>query len=197
MTRPQVKLGTSAVPTKSTWVQTERKAHEAWASLIARKPRSAQLLHHLVARMGHQNAVVVSQKTLAKIMACSLRTTQYAIAALVEENWMSVVKLNGPGTVSAYVVNDRVAWGQSRHEMAALSTFSATVIADIEDQDQATLDGPPLRRIPMLFQGEHQLPHGPGEAPPSMPSLPGMEPDLPARDPRTIDLLTGKADAEG
>ena len=101
VTRPQVKLGASAVPTKSTWVQTERKAHEAWASLIARKPRSAQLLHHLVARMGHQNAVVVSQKTLAKIMGCSLRTTQYAIAALVEESWMSVVKLNGPGTVSA------------------------------------------------------------------------------------------------
>lgn len=137
------------------------------------------LMHHLVAHMGHLNAVVVSQKTLAKLMGCSLRTVQYAIADLVAERWIQVVKLNGPGTVSAYVVNDRVAWGQPRDQLC-LSVFSAAVVADIEDQDQAALDHSDLRRIPALYPGERQLPTGPGEPPPAQPAIEGMEPNLPA-----------------
>src|SRR3546814_7407962 len=44
------------------WVQTERAAHEAWASLIEKAPKAAQLMHILTARVGEHNAVVVSQK---------------------------------------------------------------------------------------------------------------------------------------
>jgi hypothetical protein len=171
-------IGTPVKHKPGQWVQTERKAHEAWANLIAKKPRAAILLHHLVAKMGHQNAVVISQKTLGKLMTCGLRTVQYAISDLVAERWISVVKLNGPGSVAAYVVNDRVAWGQPREELR-LSVFSAMVVADIDDQDNATLDNNDLRRIPMLYPGERQLPTGPGEDPPSQPNLPGMEQDLP------------------
>ncbi len=160
------------------WVQTERKAHEAWANLIGRKPRAAILLHHLVAQMGHQNAVVVPQKVLAKLMKCSQETVKRAVADLVAERWVQVVKLNGPGTVNAYVVNDRMAWGQPRDQMI-LSTFSATIVADHEDQDATTLDDTELRRIPVLYPGEDQLPAGPGEPPPSQAILDGTEPDLP------------------
>lgn len=172
------------------WVQTERKAHEAWAALIARKPKAAQLMHHLVASMGPQNAVVISQKTLAKILKCSLRTVQYAIADLVDERWVQIVRLNGPGTVAAYVVNDQVAWGEHRDKLK-LSVFSATVVADFEDQDQKTLGGPKLRGIPSLHPGELQSPTGPGEEPPAQPTIPGMEPDLPSleRDPNTLDMF--------
>lgn len=173
-------IGTPAKNKPGQWVQTERKAHEAWAGLIARKPRAAMLLHHLVAQMGHQNAVVVSQKTLAKMMGVTDRTVRAAITDLVAERWVSVVKLNGPGTVSAYVVNDRVAWGQPRDQLR-LSVFSAAVVADQADQDEALLGHGDLRRIPTLFPGEMQLPSGPGEDPPSQPNFPGMEPDLPAR----------------
>jgi hypothetical protein len=87
--------------------------------------------------------------------------------------------MNGPGTVAAYVVNDRVAWGQPRDQLR-LSVFSATVVADAEDQDPLTLESADLRRIPSLFPGERQLPTGPGAEPPSQPTLGGMEPDLPA-----------------
>lgn len=186
-------IGTPAKNRPGQWVQTERKAHEAWAGLIARKPRAAMLLHHLVAQMGHQNAVVVSQKTLAKLMGVTDRTVRAAITDLVAERWIAVVKLNGPGTVSAYVVNDRVAWGQSRDQLR-LSVFSATVVADYDDQDEALLGHGDLRRIPTLFPGELQLPNGPGEEPPSQPIIPGMEPDLPAlcdRDPNTGDMFGG------
>ncbi|MEO4913657.1 helix-turn-helix domain-containing protein, partial [Bacteroides thetaiotaomicron] len=143
-------IGIQAKNKPGHWVQTERKAHEAWAGLIARKPTAAMLLHHLVAQMGHQNAVVVSQKTLSKLIGRSLRTVQYAVKDLVAERWISVVKLNGPGTVSAYVVNDRVAWGQPRDQLR-LSVFSAAVVVDHDDQDESLLGHGDLRRIPTLY----------------------------------------------
>ena len=172
-------IGAPAENRTGQWVQTERKAHEAWADLIGRKPRAAALLHHLVAQMGSQNAVVVSQKVLSKLMSCSLRTVQYAVSDLEAERWIQIVRMNGPGTVAAYVVNDRVAF-QGKRENMRFSIFSAAVIADADDQDATTLAHSDLRRIPTLFPGERQLPSGAGEDPPSQPSIPGMEPDLPA-----------------
>ncbi|MHB1954746.1 MAG: hypothetical protein ACYCOU_13455 [Sulfobacillus sp.] len=181
LSAPQEELGTPAKHKPGQWVQTERKAHEAWANLIARKPRAAELLHHLVAQMGHQNAVVVPQTVLAKLMRRSVDTVQRAVRDLVTERWIQVVRL-GKGKEAAYVVNDRVAWGQPRDQLS-LSVFSATVVADLEDQDMTSLDHVDLRRIPTLFPGERQLPAGDGEPPPSQPSFDGLEPDLPTRQP--------------
>ena len=61
-----------------------------------------------------------------------------------------------------------------------------------------TLDHHELRRIPVLFTGERQLPVGPGEDPPSQPTLPDLEPDLPAlkrdeADPSTATSQQGAA----
>jgi len=163
------------------WVQTERAAHEAWASLIAQKPSAAMLLHHLVARMGPQNAVVISQKTLAKLLNVSDRTVRTAVKDLVSGCWIQVVRINGPGTVAAYVVNDRVAWGQRRDAKPHLSAFSATVVADIEDQPDETLSHDDLRTIPTLYPEEQQLPSGPSDDYPSQSLIPGLEPPLPAK----------------
>ena len=143
------------------------------------KPRAAALAHHLVAQMGHQNAVVIPQTVLAKLMGCSVDTVQRAVRDLVAEKWISVVRL-GRGKEAAYVVNDRVAWGQPRDQLR-LSVFSAAVVADFDDQDEALLGHGDLRRIPTLYPGEQQLPSGPGEEPPSQPTFDGFEPDLPAR----------------
>ena len=172
------KVGVPAKHKAGHWVQTERAAHEAWANLIARKPRAAQLLHHLVAQMGHQNAVVVSQKVLAQLMGVDTRTVSRSVAVLVEEHWVQVVRI-GKGKEAAYVVNDRVAWGQPRDQLR-LSTFSATVIADFDDQESDALEHRELRRIPTLYPGEQQLPSGSGLAPPSQPALDGLEHNLPA-----------------
>lgn len=171
----------TAAATKSAWVQTDKAVHEAWGQLITAKPRAGALLHHITARAGTNNVLVVSQKSLAKIMGCGLRTVQYAVADLVDGRWLQVVKLNGPGTVSAYVLNDRVAWSKSREKLH-MSIFSATVIADFGDQEpEGVADGLlPLKQIPTLYPGERQLPTGPGEPPPSQPSIDGMEPDIPA-----------------
>lgn len=177
--------------TGRTWVQTERATHEAWAMLIQQKPRAAMLMHHLVARMGDKNALVVSQKTLARLMGVTDRTVRSAVADLVERKWIQVVRLNGPGTVAAYVVNDRVAWGQRRGEMWSLSTFSAQVIADAADQEADALSHDDLRQIPALFTGDLQVPEGAGMEPPSQPSIDGFETPLPERDPRLLDMFGG------
>lgn len=163
-----------------TWVQTERAAHESWAALIIDAPRAAALMHILVAHMGEQNAVVINQKTLAKIAKCSRDTVIRSLATLKQYNWIQVVKLNGPGTVSAYVVNDRIAWTQGRNSKY-LSVFSAAVVADSDDQEPLDIENKTnLRRIPALFSGEMQLPTGPGNEPPAQALLGGLEPDLPA-----------------
>lgn len=182
------KIGVPLDVSRHTWVQTERSAHEAWSKLTRANPIASALMHELVASMGSQNAVVISQKTLAKMLECHVKTVQRAIEHLVADRWIQVVSMGGAGTINAYVVNDQVAWGEKRGNMPRTSTFSARVIADIDDQSQETLVMSNLRRIPTLYPGEMQLPSGPGGDPPSQPSIPGMEPDLPT--------ISGDADRE-
>lgn len=171
-------LGQPPVRRGSNWVQTERATHEQWARFTLKKPAAGALLHVLVAKMGAQNAVVVSQSVLAQLVGVTDRTIRTAIADLLAGEWIQIVRI-GKGRECAYVVNDRVAWGESRSRLP-LSLFSATIVADAREQDEATLNGPTLRKIPVLFPGERQLPTGPGEEPPSQPSFDELVPDLPA-----------------
>lgn len=163
------------------WVQTERAAHEAWADLIARAPKAAQLMHVLTARVGEHNAVVISQSVLMRLLGASRRTVQRALDVLQEDRWIEVRQIGQNGTVNAYVINDRVAWTGPRDGIR-YSLFSASVVLSDEEQpDRASIgQQAALRSVPSLFRGERQLPSGPGLPPPSAPSLPGLEADLPA-----------------
>lgn len=164
---------------KGSWVQTERKAHEAWAALIGKAPKAAQLMHVLTSRIGDNNAVVVSQKTLSELMNCSRRTVQRAVEVLAEDNWIEIRQIGENGTVNAHVINDRVAWTGARDGIR-YSLFSATVVvSDAEQPDREQLGmNSPLRRLPRI--GEFQNPHGDGLPPPSQPFLPDMEPEIPS-----------------
>lgn len=183
-----------ALPSKDArmqWVQTERAAHEAWLKLTRESPLAAALMHALVARLGEHNAVVISQKTLATLLDASERGIRNAIALLEKRQWIEVRQIGQSGTVNAYVVNDRVAWSGKRDGIR-YSLFSATVVASENEQPDRDILGQqkPLQRVPALFPGERQLPTGPGLPPPSEPSLPGLEPDLPA----SIRASTGNLD---
>ena len=162
------------------WIQTDRKVHEAWARMIARKPKAAMLAHYLAANVGEHNAVVASHKTLAHMLDVHVTTIKRAISDLVAENWLEVRQIGQTGTACAYVLNHRVAWSGKRDNIR-YALFSATVIAASDEQPDFHELGEqqPLRELPRLFPGERQLPAGEGEPPPSEPSLPGMEPDLP------------------
>ena len=175
-------LGTPVNAGPRTWVQTERAAHEAWGRLTLKSPRAASVMHHLVANMGHQNAIVIGQKTLAKIVGCNERTVRRALDDLERDNWIQTVQIGPSGTVNAYVVNSAVAWGEKREHIGSLTVFHSTVIADAADQrSEERLERKNLRKLPMLWPDERQLPDGEGEHP-GQPSFLGYEPDLPAKD---------------
>jgi len=135
------------------------------------------MAHYLVAHMERTGAVVASYATLAKITGMSVATVRRALDDLKADRWIEVVQIGGKGGANAYVINSRVAWALGRDKLH-MAAFTARVIADVDEQVQ--IDDAPLRRIPTLHPGEQQLPTGPGEDPPSQPSIPGMEPDLPA-----------------
>ena len=138
MRAEKIQLGAPSAPDRKrggTWVQTERAAHEAWASLVRSNQRAAALLHILVAHMDHQAAVVASRATLAQLVGYSEATVKRAVADLRAENWIDVVQLGGKGGVNAYIVNSRVAWADSR-EMLGTAAFTARVLARQEEQDQ-------------------------------------------------------------
>lgn len=165
---------------RQTWVQTERAAHEAWGHLIAKSPRAAQLMHHIVSHMDQSAAVVASYATLASICGYSVATVRRAVDDLKANHWVQVVQIGGKGGANAFIVNSRVAWAAPRDQLP-LAAFSARVLTTATEQDQATLTGPELKRIPHLMHpGERQLPTGPGLEPPSQPTFEGLEPDLPA-----------------
>lgn len=182
-------LGTPATYGPRTWVQTERAAHEAWGRLTMKSPRAAAVMHHLVANMGHQNAVVIPQKTLAKLVGCNERTVQRALDDLVAGDWIQVVQLGQRGTVNAYVVNASVAWAEKREQIGRLAIFSARVVADADDQSPETLERRDLRRLPVIYPPEEALPHGDGE-PGAQIALPGLEPVIegPPRPPGQYDI---------
>lgn len=163
-----------------TWVQTDRSSHEKWARLAMANPRASSLLHMLIAQMGRNNAVVASQASIARVVGCSVRTLQRALDALKAENWIEVRQVGATGF--AYIINSRVVWSGARDGIR-YSLFDATVLVSEDEQPDRDELGKqqPLVRIPPLFPGDRQLPSGDGLPPPSDPSLPGMEPDLPSR----------------
>lgn len=165
--------------TKGQWVQTERKAHEAWAALIRKSPMAAQIMHLLTAQVGDGNAVLMSQKNLARLVQGSERGVRDALKLLSNDNWIEIRQVGGRGTVNAYIINDRVAWSGKRDGIR-YSLFSANVVVSDDEQPDAQDLGKqePLRRLPMA--GENQLPAGPGLPPPSQMFLNDMEPELPA-----------------
>jgi DNA-binding transcriptional MocR family regulator len=164
------------------WVQVERAAMESWAKLAVENRRAASVMMVIVAQMGRHNALVVSQKTLAKLAGCSRATLQRALDMLREGNWIEVRQIGQTGTANAYIVNDRIAWSGARDSMR-YSLFSAAVVISADEQPDRESLGfqTPLERLPVVYAGEQQLPTGAGLMPPSQPSLTGLEPDLPVR----------------
>jgi hypothetical protein len=184
-------LPASATAPLKHWVQTERATHEEWGKLIAKSPLAARILHTFAARVGDHNAVVISQPTLARILGASENGVRKALKILERGNWIEVRQIGPSSTNAAYVLNDRVVWWQARDRLR-VSLFSAVVIANAEEQrDQDSLDdphNPPLKRLPAITDPlEAQLPTGDGLAPPSQPYFQGLEPDLPAINPKPSD----------
>lgn len=159
------------------FVQTERAAHEKWAALGVKHPAASALLHLLAANVGENNAVVASQKVLAKLMGSSTSTVKRALKVLEEGNWIEVAQIGQSGTVNAYVVNSRVAWTEARDQLRYARLKADVLLASNEQPKEIGGEQEPLHRLPRI--SEIQIPSGEGLPPPSEPHLPGMEVDLP------------------
>lgn len=167
-------------PPFGSFVQTERKAHEAWDLLIRENPAAARVMHRLVSLMDKRGAVVVSQKTLAELLGVHRNTIGKAVKVLEQHAWIDTTQLGGSASgVKAYVVNRRVAWAD-RRENQRFAIFDARVVVSASEQSVGALEArdKPLIRLPRA--GEYQLPAGDGSIPPSQPAIEGLEPDLPA-----------------
>jgi hypothetical protein len=181
-------------PTGS-WVQTERKTHEAWIALMRKSPVAAEILHLLVSRIGDRNAVVMAQSTMAKLLNRHRTTINRGLQLLAADRWIEIRQIGETKSVNAYIVNSRVAWQGSR-EGLRYALFSAVVVVSEEDQPDKDQLGQQeqLRPLPRLLPGEEQMPAGPGLPPPTEPPL--IDVDLPVagdEDPKTgIRRLVGE-----
>lgn len=165
------------------FLQTERQTHEAWARLTIDAPKASAVMHLLTARMKKNNTTLLTHAEIQDELGISRPTVQRAIRRLREDCWLEVWQIGETGSVNVYVINDRVAWARDRN---GLRYSKLSVELQIREKDQPAeylkqIDNGPLRKLPSVGAGERQLPSGDGLPPPSEPTLPGMEPDLPAR----------------
>lgn len=109
----------------------------------------------LVKVMNKQNAVMISQESLAKLTKLSKPTIKRAVALLREQQWIDVLKV---GTANVYRVNSGVFW--TARADGRWASFSAEVILNFDEQDERTKAAPVnppkpiLRHTPFLHADE-------------------------------------------
>lgn len=154
----------------------ELKALEGLADLIKRAPKAAELIVLLVRRLerGSGGVIVCSRQTMRELLGCSMPTAERALRLLIEEGWVHRIRIGG---VSALAINHRVAWVGPRGDIQH-AVFGATVIASRTEQDDLSLNPPPMKKIPVIEDGEDVLTIGSGLNPPSQEGLDGFHPTV-------------------
>lgn len=139
------------------FVQIERSALLPWERLIASDAVAARLMMRLMAKMNRRNAIVISQATLAKMLAVNVRTVRRSLRVLRETQWLQQVKI---GNMAVLVVSHAVAWSDSRELRGKFSVFDALIVADAAEQDALTLAMTgPLNTVPFVVPPEVALVH--------------------------------------
>lgn len=136
------------------WLQLEKKAAKELQSLAIRSPAAMGTLMYMVNHMSRSNALVVSQKAMAKELGISLKSVGNSVKLLTGHNFIQTIKV---GNTSVYVVNSRVAWQGERG--ARYAAFGADVIAIESEQEEGALDNdlPSLKSVPQLRNSERLL----------------------------------------
>lgn len=135
------------------WLQLEKKAAKELETLAIRSPAAMGTLVYMINRMSRSNALVVSQKAIAKSLGISLKSVGNSVKLLTSHNFIQTIKV---GNTSVYVVNSRVAWQGERG--ARYASFGADVIA-LENEQDSPIDesAPPLKAVPLLRDNETVL----------------------------------------
>lgn len=139
-------------PSTFGWLQLEKKAAKELQTLAIRSPAAMGTLMYMVNHMSRSNALVVSQKAMAKELGISLKSVGNSVRLLADHHFIETIKV---GNTSVYVVNSRVAWQGERG--ARFAAFGADVIAIESEQDRPIDELPPLKSVPQLREGERVL----------------------------------------
>jgi hypothetical protein len=128
------------------FVQVSKVYIDEMNQLAMYAPTAHRALWTLVKLMNKQNAVAISQESLAIVMKVSTPTVKRAVSLLRKQQWLDVFKM---GTANVYRVNSRVVW-QDRPD-GKWAAFNARVILNFGEQDATTKSLPPVRTRHMPF----------------------------------------------
>lgn len=136
------------------FVQLYKKELMELRALNAKDPNALTILLIMVEKMNKQNALMISQKNLIKILKKSKPTVSRAIAALKESKFLDVIKV---GTANAYIINSNVFWQDNALLKDKAAIFTATVIASGEEQDKKYFEdweNVKLKQLPLLMDDD-------------------------------------------
>ena len=102
--------------------------------LLRENPKICETFLFLVENMDKNNAIVISQNTLAEFMEIS-RTTAYRYIKYLKEN--NFLKIGKTGGVNVFILNEQIVWKNSA-ESREYAKFSATVYMSRIEQDKET-----------------------------------------------------------
>ena len=130
-------------PARGTFVQTDRATHEAWARLTARRPAASAVLHLLSGNIGHQNAVVVSQKTIAKILG-------WADAAQNPSKFTTAPALAMPKALAHAGIKQEDVDAFEINEAFSVVALANMKLLGLKEENLETIDGDALPEQPLL-----------------------------------------------
>lgn len=136
----------------------EKQALHNLDSLMREDMNAARLIVSLIRLLepGTGGVIVISRKTIQELLGVSESTVARCLRTLSNGGWVQRMRIGG---AYALAVNKTVAWVGPRGEMDR-AVFSATVVASRSEQDEAGLNPPALKQLPMTQLDESVLPAG-------------------------------------
>jgi hypothetical protein len=141
-----------SLPNTFGWLQMDKQTNQDMMRLAMKHPTAMGVLVYLMGNMGRNNALAISQAALAKKVGATRSAVNRSVAILASHQFSEFINV---GNLCIYRVNARVAWQGNRGERYA--HFMADVIAFEDEQTKPIEDSPPLKKVPVLQEGERLL----------------------------------------
>lgn len=113
------------------FVQFYRNEMHSLRELIKEEPKAANLFLFLTEKMDQENALIVSQETLAEVLKVSKRTIIRQINVLREKGFIDIVK---SGVTNIYLINANIAW-TTHGDKKQYAKFRANVFVSKAEQE--------------------------------------------------------------
>ena len=126
-------LSSRKIKLNANFVQFYRNEIGSIRELIKDEPKAASLFLFLSEKMDQENALIVSQETLAEYFEISKRTIIRQLNILKEKGFIEILK---SGTANIYLINANIAW-TSYANKRDYAQFRANVLVSKTEQTYA------------------------------------------------------------